>query len=70
MNVNFKRENGGSESTIDFILSEYQSISDGIVIEDKIDVKMPAALILVTDSGQYGDMEEVVNHISRQALLE
>ena len=70
LNVNFKKENGGSESAIDFILSEYQSISDRIVIEDKIDVKMPAALILVTDSGQYGDMEEVVNHISRQALLD
>lgn len=42
LNVNFKRENGGSESAIVFILSEHQSISDGIVIEDKIDVKMPA----------------------------
>ena len=35
LNVNFKRENGVSESAIDFILSEHQSISDELLLKIK-----------------------------------
>ena len=41
------------QNAIDFILAEYKGISDGIVIDDTVDIGWPPAMVVVTDSSLY-----------------
>ena len=38
------------QNAIDFILAEYKDISDGIVIDDTVDIGWPQAMVVVTDA--------------------
>lgn len=38
------------QNAIDFILAEYKDISDGIVIDDTVDIGWPPAMVVVTDA--------------------
>ena len=38
------------QNAIDFILAEYKDISDGIVIDDTVDIGWPRAMVVVTDA--------------------
>lgn len=38
------------QNAIDFILAEYKDISDGIVIDDTVDIGLPPAMVVVTDA--------------------
>ena len=41
------------QNAIDFILAEYKDISDGIVIDDTVDIGWSPAMVVVTDSLLY-----------------
>ena len=38
------------QNAIDFIQAEYKDISDGIVIDDTVDIGGPPAMVVVTDA--------------------
>ena len=38
------------QNAIDFILAEYKDISDGIVIDDTVDIGWPPTMVVVTDA--------------------
>lgn len=49
MMKNRPKEND-EQNAIDFILAEYKDISDGIVVDDTVDIGWPPAMVVVTDA--------------------